>query len=207
MPEEIRVRAFEPFFSTKGRRASGLGLTVAFGTVRAHGGFVELDSLPGRGTLARLAFPRAPDDALPAGPPEPPADPRTRWRGRETVLVVDDDPIARAEARRALEEFGYHVEVAANTREALVRLRHKPRVDLVLLDMVLPGLNGPEALARILKHWPGQRVLMISPYRLHEQEELCLRHGAVGIHSRPLREEDLPRAVRAALDGPPPVAP
>ncbi len=205
MPEDVRERAIEPFFSTKGARASGLGLTIVFGTVRAHGGFVELDSYPGRGTLVRLALPRLPDVDLPADTVAAP-DPRAAWRGRETVLVVDDDPHARADIRRLLEDFGYHVEVAGDPRGALSRLRQRPKVDLVVLDMVLPGMNGVEFLQRVLQHWPAQRVLMHSPYRLQDQEEVALRRGAVGVFTSSRRDEDLVRAVRQALDGPPPAA-
>lgn len=205
MTEEVKTRAFEPFFSTKGDRASGLGLTLAFGTVRSHGGFIEIDSIPARGTLVRIALPRLPEESLPAEIDLTEQDPKARWRGRETILLVDDHPLAREEGRRILEEYGYHCEVAGDPREALVRLRQKPEVDLVALDMVLPGFNGPDLVRKILRHWPGQRVLMLCPYPLREQAELALRLGAVGVFERSGKERDeLARAVRAALDGPPP---
>lgn len=203
MSEKVRARAFSPFFTTKGKRASGLGLTMVYGAARAHGGFVELDSNPGQGTIARLALPLS-DATLPETRQAP--DDATRWRGREMLLVVDDDPSAREECRRLLEPFGYLVETVATPREALNRLRHRPRVDLVLLDMVLPGWNGPDVLRRILGHWPGQRVLMLCPYPLPDQEEVALREGAVGIYLKPLTAEALARSVRQALDAPPPAS-
>ncbi len=207
IPDDVRAKAFEPFFTTKGGRSSGLGLTMAYGTIRAHGGFTELESVPGRGTTVRLAFPLRPEEELPdAGEDDDDRDPRTRWRGRETVLMVDDDHGSREEAVRILEGYGYHVELASTPRAALQRLRQRPAVDLVLLDMVLPGWNGPDVLSRILRNWPGQRVLMISPYPLREQEDQAMQIGAVGVFRKPLRDPDLARATRSALERPPPAA-
>ncbi|UCF67871.1 MAG: response regulator [Acidobacteriota bacterium] len=206
MSEEVRARAFEPFYSTKGSRSSGLGLTLAYGTVRAHGGYSELDRRASGGTLVRLAFPLLGTQDIPREPHEPALDPRARWRGRETVLVVDDDQAGREEAMRLLESYGYHIELAGTPREALQRLRHRPEVDLVLLDMVLPGWNGPDVLRRILRHWPGQRVVMISPYPLQDHEEQALQLGAVGVYHKPIRDPQFPRTVREALDCPPPAA-
>lgn len=203
MAEDIRARAFEPFFTTKGRRTPGLGLTLVFSTVKAHGGFVELDSRPGEGTVVRLAIPLLPADALPEVPAAP-ADPLAAFRGRELVLVCDDDELVRAEARRMLESFGYQVELAANPRQALDRLRQRPPVDLVLLDMVLPGFNGVDVLHRILRHWPAQRVAMISPYPLPEQEDLAQKAGALAVIRKPLSLPGLAEEVRHALDGCPP---
>lgn len=204
MSEDVRLRAFEPFFSTKGGRATGLGLTAAYGTVRALGGYAELDSELGRGTLVRLALPRLPESALPEQSVSEEPDPRARWRGREHVLVVDDDTSGRDLAREILERFGYHVEVATTPREALDRLRHKPAVDLVLLDMVLPGWSGLEVLRRIVRIWPGLRVLMVSPYPLPDQEASALQIGAADTVRKPLADPDLARAIREALDRPPP---
>ncbi len=206
IPPEIRTKVFEPFFSTKGSRASGLGLTLAYSATRAHGGFADLDTTVGEGTSVRLAFPLLPEDEVPEIVAERETDPKVRWQGRETILMVDDDHGPRAEAARILEPYGYHVELASSPREALQRLRHRPQVDLVLLDMVLPGWNGPDVLARILRNWPGQRVLMVSPYPLREQEDLAMQTGAIGIYRKPLRDPELARAVRGALDRPPPAA-
>lgn len=204
MTDEVRTRAFEPFFTTKGNRFPGMGLALVFGAVRSHGGFVELDSRPGEGTIVRMAFPRLREDALPATPAPPPTDPQQLFRGRELLLVVDDDPLVRTEARRLLEEFGYQVELAATPRIALERLRQRPQVDLVLLDMVLPGFNGVDFLRRILRHWPSQRVAMISPYPLPDQEDQALKSGALSVIRKPLGNPGLAREVRDALDRPPP---
>lgn len=204
MTADVCERAFAPFFTTKGPHAAGLGLTVAYGIARSHRGFIELESGPGTGTSARLTLPLA--DAEDALVVVTSVDPRQRWRGRETVLIVDDDLDAADELRRQLEAFGYHAETVNAPGDAMQRLRHRPSVDLVLLDMVLPGRNGNEVLSRILKHWPGQRVLMICPYPLPDQEEAARRLGAMGNVHRPLHTDALAQAVRGALDQPPPVA-
>jgi PAS domain S-box-containing protein len=206
MTEEVRTRAFAPFFSTKGAEASGLGLTLAAGIVRAHGGFIELDSEPGRGTVARLAFPLV-EQRLEGS--ESAADAQfeeRRWRGNETLLAVDDDGGALDSYRRLLEQAGYHVEVASSAELAFSRLRQRPHVDLVLLDMVLPGTTSASLLRRILRLRPGQRVLAVSPYPLPDKEEEVLELGAVGVYRKPLDSGHLPASVRRALDRPPPAA-
>jgi PAS domain S-box-containing protein len=206
MTEEVRTRAFAPFFSTKGEEASGLGLTLAAGIVRAHGGFIELDSEPGRGTVARLAFPLVARQDGPAEPATDFASGERRWRGNETLLAVDDDGGALDSYRRLLEHAGYHVEVASSAELALSRLRQRPHVDLVLLDMVLPGTTSANLLRRILRLRPGQRVLAVSPYPLPDKEEQVLELGAVGVYRKPLDSGHLPASVRRALDRPPPAS-
>ncbi|MBP7147756.1 MAG: response regulator [Acidobacteria bacterium] len=200
MTSDVRNRAFEPFFTTKGGRAAGMGLPLIYGTVRAHHGFVELDSVYGRGTIVRLALPLVPEGSLPLAPQPAARDPHILWRGRESVLVVDDDEATRHEVRRILEDFGYTAEMASTPRLAMQRLRQRPRVDLVLLDMVLPNTSGLDLLRMVLKHWPNQRVLMLSQYPLPEQEDQALRTGALGIVRKPPRAPELPRLVREALD-------
>ncbi|GEM_PF-4251244 len=207
MSDEIRARAFEPFFSSKGVRSSGMGLTMAYGTIRAHHGFMEVDTEVGRGTSIRMALPLADTEEVESTGPQETGDESAAWRGRETILVVDDDPSSRQEARTLLERFGYHVEVASTPRAALQRLKQRPRIDLVLLDMVLPGWNGPDVLTRILRLWPGERVMMVSPYPLPDQEEHARKLGAVEIYQKPFTNPELSRAVRRALDSPPPAAP
>ncbi len=204
MTEDVRLRAFEPFFTTKGPRAAGLGLTSAYATARSLGGYIELDSEPGRGTIFRMALPKLEDEDLPEELESPEPDPRTRWRGRESILVVDDDAGSREAVREILERYGYHVEEAANPRDALDRLRKRPGIDLVLLDIVLPGRSGLDVLRRIVRRWPGQRVIMLSPYPLPDQEAQALAIGAADTFRKPATDPDLPRAVREALDRPPP---
>jgi PAS domain S-box-containing protein len=203
MTDEVRTRAFAPFFSTKGAKASGLGLTLAAGIVRAHGGFIELDSEPGRGTVARLAFPLAERAAAEPGEDTGPLPDERGWRGHETLLAVDDDGSALDTYRRLLQPHGYHVETASSAEVALHRLRQRPAIDLVLLDMVLPGSTGPDLVRRILRSRPGQRVLAVSPYPLPDKEEQVLELGAVGVYRKPLDPEQLPAGVRRALDRPP----
>jgi PAS domain S-box-containing protein len=203
MDERVRNRAFEPFFTTKGSRGTGLGLTLAYGTARSHGGFAEIDSETDRGTIVRLALPAIDPATMPAAEAPAEKDRRLRWRGRETVLVVDDDGVARDEAREILEAYGYHVEVAPGPREALQRLRQRPSVDLVLLDMVLPGWSGLEVLRRIVRIWPGQRVVMVSPYPLPDQETTARHLGASDTFRKPWKGAELARVVRQAIDRPP----
>lgn len=203
LSDEVQRRAFAPFFTTKGPHAAGLGLTVAYGTARSHGGVLELHPAADGGAVARLLLPLG--RALP-GTAVGPRDPRERWRGRESILIVDDDTDHSDAWRRGLEGFGYHVERAGSPGDALERLRLRPAVDLVLLDMVLPGRNGPEVLERILHHWPGQRVLMIASYPLPEQELEVRRIGALGSIRSQLSGDELARACREALDQPPPAA-
>jgi PAS domain S-box-containing protein len=207
MTDDVRTRAFAPFFSTKGTRASGLGLTLAAGIVRAHGGFIELDSEPGEGTVARLAFPLAEPAGGDAGEETGPLADERGVRGTETLLAVDDDGSALDGYRRLLQPLGYHVEAASAAEIALHRLRQRPEIDLVLLDMVLPGSTGPELVRRMLKTRPGQRVLAVSPYPLPDKEEQVLELGAVGIFRKPLDPDKLPEAIRRALDRPRPAQP
>jgi hypothetical protein len=209
MDDSVRARAFEPFFTTKGGRASGLGLTSAFATTRAHGGFVEIDAEPGRGTIVRLALPRSdePQEVESTTPVPSASSPEELARGFENVLVVDDDPAGRLAATESLERFGYHVESAPTPRDALQRMRQRPAVDLVLLDLVLPGWSGLEVLRRIQRIWPGQRVVMLAPYPLPDQEAQALQLGAAGTARRPLSDLELARIVRGALDRPPSMPP
>ena len=121
------------------------------------------------------------------------------------VLVVEDSARMAKALEKGLKEECYAVDVATSGVDGL-HMAVTGEYDLVLLDMVLPGWNGPDVLRRVLRHWPGQRVLMISPYPLPDQEELALHEGAVGVFLKPFAEPDLPRAVREALDRPPPAA-
>ncbi len=212
MDATTQARLFEPFFTTKPcGQGTGLGLATVWGIVRQSGGHVDFTSEPGRGTSFRVHLPRVEADA--EARDVSPLDP-TRWRGTETVLVVEDQEGVRGVARSMLESAGYRVLDAGDAATARARLAaHPGPVDLLLADVVLPDESGPGLAERLATLRPGMRVLFVSGY-LNDD---VVRHGAPSASGRlldkPFTRERLLRAVRQALDdplperGPAPAAP
>jgi PAS domain S-box-containing protein len=199
MVADVLARAFEPFFSTKPHdQASGLGLSTVYGIVRQHEGYIEASSEPGWGTTMDLYFPRV------AGPPEvlsTPVPPELCGRG-ETVLVVEDEGVVRQVTRRALERLGYRVLSASHGAEALrVAKEHEGALDLLLTDVVLPFMKGPEVAERLSLHQPQLRVLFMSGYTgdvLADQGVPKERHEVL---SKPFSPKTLAKHLRQILDG------
>ncbi|MBV8613150.1 MAG: PAS domain-containing protein, partial [Acetobacteraceae bacterium] len=165
MDEAVRARAFEPFFTTKPLgQGTGLGLSQTYGFVRQSGGFVRLDSAPGRGTTVRLYLPRheparssEPRQDLDAGPAEADAG--------EAVLLVEDEPEVREMTAERLRELGYQILEAVNGPVALDLLHSGARVDLLVTDVGLPGgLNGRQLAEAARESRPGLPVLFITGY-------------------------------------------
>jgi nitrogen-specific signal transduction histidine kinase/CheY-like chemotaxis protein len=161
MSEEVRGRIFEPFYSTKftGR---GLGLAAVRGIVRGHGGAFELESAPGCGTRIRVLFPAL---SVAVGPEEAPAPECDDWRGEGAVLLADDEPAPRGITARLLAAIGFDPVLAAGGPEAVRRFEEDPgRFRLAVLDVVMPGLDGPGVCRRLRELAPGLPVLFISGY-------------------------------------------
>ncbi len=159
MEEETLSRIFDPFFSTKGP-GRGLGLAAVLGIMKSWGGGVRVESAPGRGTTVEVFFPAA-SLALPREPEEK----RASLPGTGTILVVDDEPLVGNLARDALEGFGFRVFLARGGEEALEIFRREGRkIDLVVLDRVMPGLDGPETMERLRELRPGLKVILISGF-------------------------------------------
>ncbi len=193
MDDRTSARIFEPFYSTKTEgRGTGLGLAIVRGIVSKSQGHVWVESELGRGSTFRLLFPRSRE---PLGTEVPPVD-APPSRGSETILVVEDDASVRALTSKILRERGYRVIECAGAAEALSQA--EAGFELLLTDVVMPEINGPE-LARLLvaKH-PGLAVLYMSGYAEHEM----LQRGVVesGVLSKPFGPEALATTVRRLLD-------
>ena len=191
-------RIFEPFFTTKEQgKGTGLGLATVYGIVRQSGGHVRVFSEPGVGTTFEVYLPCV--DAAPAhGAAEAPATPAA---GTATVLLVEDEPSIRGVAARVLERRGYTVIAAAHGEDAITAARaHPGNIDLLLTDVVMPGMSG-SALARTLAHErPGLRVLYMSGYT----DDDIVHHGVLDSGTMFLEKPFTPRIlaqhVRDALD-------
>lgn len=166
MSAETRARIFDPFFTTKPvGQGTGLGLSMVYGTVKQHGGYVDAVSAPGQGTTMELYWPVATAAATaPAGAAAGSAGFRWERPGHgRVVLVADDEPLVRALAERALEEEGYEVIAAEDGAAALELLeRGRVRPDLIVTDVIMPGRNGRQLHDAAAARWPGVPVLFMS---------------------------------------------
>jgi signal transduction histidine kinase/ActR/RegA family two-component response regulator len=200
MSPEAREHAFEPFYTTKPLgQGTGLGLSTVYGIIKQSGGYVWIDSRLGEGTTITVDLP-AVSEALPA-PAERAPGPS---RGRETVLVVEDEPLVRRLARRALEEHGYTVLEAADGREAIAELASGEHpIGLVLSDLVMPRMSGRELGQEIARRYPGLPVLFMSGYTGEDVRSRGLLEGSAPFVQKPFTADALARRVRTMLDGNP----
>ena len=190
---EVRDRMFEPFFTTKEAAAgSGLGLSTVYGIVRQVGGHIDVESSPQQGTTFRIYLPGASDVA-----------PEDTTSAGETILVVEDDPAVRELLADLLTGEGYRVIVAVDGADALARVEDDPQpIDLMVSDVVMPGLSGPGLAARLQPDFPRLKTLFITGYG----ESHVSSHG-VDIETQPIVRkpfdpETLVRTVRHLLDLP-----
>ena len=193
------TRIFEPFFTTKEQgKGTGLGLSTVFGVVQQSGGSVWVYSEVGKGTTFKVYLPRV-DGAVEAiGTTVPP----TTLRGSETILLVEDDDQVRVVARGILRRNGYEVIDARNAGEALLYSEmHSGTIHLLLSDVVMPQVSGPELAKRLASARPGMKVLCMSGYT----DDSIVRHGVLDAHiaflQKPITPETLTTRVREVLDG------
>jgi CheY-like chemotaxis protein len=199
MSEEVAARAFEPFFTTKPvGKGTGLGLAMCEGIVRQAGGHITLDSEPGRGSTFRVFLPRADDEPSAPSPKTATDNPA---RGRETLLLVEDEALILRMTRRVLGELGYTVLAASNGYEALAVLeRHPGDVQLLITDVVMPKMSGRELAARITALRPDMRVLFTSGYAADEIGEDGVLGDGINFLAKPYVPSKLADAVREILD-------
>lgn len=197
IPSEILPHIFEPFFTTKGNAGSGLGLASVYEILKQHQGGVTVESKPANGTAFHFFFPRA----AVTDPVEPPRD--EPQSGSETVLVVDDERSVRRIVRKTLEQFGYAVLEAANGEEGIRLFTEQgPRIQLVILDIVMPGISGWDVLRAIKAHRPALPVIVQSGYVVsgNHPEDTPLKADA--FLRKPYELAELLQTVRQVLDAP-----
>jgi CheY-like chemotaxis protein len=199
MSEEVKTHIFEPFFTTKVMGSgTGLGLATAYGAVKQAGGSIEVYSEVGSGTTIRIYLPRVEEEASKLVREELP---RKLLGGAETVLLVEDENIVRDMCARALDELGYKVLQASNGEEAIVLSRgHGGRIDLLMTDVVMPGMNGGELAEQLIPNRPGMKVLFTSGYT----EDVIVHHGVlddeVSFLGKPYSPSALAKKIREVLD-------
>jgi nitrogen-specific signal transduction histidine kinase len=198
MEEEIKKRIFDPFFTTKEMgRGTGLGLAMVYGIIKGHNGFIDVSSEPGCGTTFKLCLPASEKKVSEQKPSISKA-----FRGSETVLLVDDEPAVLAVSKKILESLGYIVHGVGNGSEAITFFREmKSKVDLVILDMIMPGLSGSETFDCIREADPSVKVILCSGYSLDGQAQRILDRGCRGFIQKPFNIIDLSRKIREVLEG------
>ena len=201
MEREVLDRIFEPFFTTKDvGQGTGLGMSMIYGIVKAHGGQVNCYSEPGKGTVFNIYFPALKDVGLPA-PKSEPVSLEDVGGDLEMVLVVDDEEPILEVAKEILEGRGYRAVTAASGEEALELFKSRnPRIDLVILDLGMPGMGGRRCLAGLMEIDPRVPVIVASGYseKIHARE--VLEAGARGFVRKPYRMDDMLKKIREVLD-------
>lgn len=199
MDEQTRDRIFEPFFTTK-QGGTGLGLSMVYGIVQQHDGFIDVISEPGRGSSFLVYLP------VMRGEVEPKTQPVSSSNlpvGTETILLVEDEPIVREVSRLLLTQLGYRVLVASDGAQALALSDAETGpIDLLITDIVMPGMDGRELAATLTRRRPSLRVLFTSGYT----EDVIVRRGVleqgVDFLAKPFARELLAARVREILDRP-----
>jgi CheY-like chemotaxis protein len=201
MDATTRSRLFEPFYSTKARgRGTGLGLSTVYGVIRQSGGHIEVDSTVGRGTVFKIYLPQIDKPAVPQKlAPSAVKVPQ----GSETVLLVEDEDEVRAAVYESLRMRGYIVLNARHGKEAvMICRRHAGPIHLLLTDVIMPQMTGPELVQRVLPLHPEMHVLYVSGYTDDALHQRNLMEPGTAFLQKPFTPDALARQVRAVLDTP-----
>ena len=197
MDKATRQRIFDPFFTTKDKgRGTGLGLASAYGIVKNHGGTIKVMSEPGHGTTFNIYLPLSEAEAQHELTVE-----KNIVTGNETVLIVDDEEMILEVGKSMLEKLGYHVVVAGNGEQAVEMVANmKNQIDLVILDMIMPGMDGEKTFVQIREIQPELSILLSSGYSINGQATKIMRRGCDGFIQKPFNISGLARKIREVLD-------
>ncbi len=197
MDAATQERIFDPFFTTKGPgKGTGLGLASVYGIIKTHGGFIDVDSEEDRGSTFKFYLPVSERKNFEKTKPQDQA-----LRGSETILFVDDEKMITQTIEEMLNRLGYKVLVACSGKEAVeVYGKKRGEIDMVILDMVMPHMNGSETFDRIKAMDPGVKVLLSSGYSFDSHAAGILERGCDGFIQKPFKMKKLSRKIREILD-------
>lgn len=200
MDPETVERIFEPFFTTKGLGISnGLGLASAYGIVKSHNGYINVSSEPNVGTTFEIYLPVTDKKAA-----EKKAVSRKLYKGSQTVLLVDDENMIIDVGKKILRKMGYNVLTADSGEAALEMLKNcRVQIDLVILDMIMPGMSGKETFDGIKALFPDMKVLLSSGYSIDGQASEIMARGCNGFIQKPFGMEQLSQVIREILNNKP----
>jgi CheY-like chemotaxis protein len=200
MDKKTMERIFEPFFTTKGLgKGTGLGLASVYGIIKGHGGYIDVHSEQWKGTTFEIYLPASEREI-------------TREKemtegilpGSETILLVDDEDIIIDVGKQMIEKLGYTVLTASSGKEAMqAYCQNLNKIDLVVLDMIMPDIGGGETYDQLKGINPGVKVLLSSGYSIDGQAKEILDRGCNGFIKKPFDMKSLSRALREILDSSP----
>ena len=200
METDVLTNVFEPFFTTKGKeKGTGLGLATSYGIIKQHDGDIGVYSEAGQGTTFKIYLPLSSKPVAKEAPPS--RSPKPGPAAPDTVLVVEDDPSVRTLAVSILRKAGFNVLSSENVDEAVsLSAVHKGEIDLVLTDVIMPGMKGPEVYKAIHRLHPLSKVLYMSGY----SDNLVAHHGVlmqgISLLQKPFTANDLLNKVHQVLD-------
>ncbi len=197
MDETTQQRVFDPFFTTKEMgRGAGLGLASAYGIVRNHMGIIEVSSKKGEGTVFDIYLPASEKDAL-----REKEVAEKIIKGSKTILLIDDEDMIIDVGKRMLAKLGYNIMIAKSGREALEIYReNQKKIDMVILDMIMPGMGGGETYDKLKEINPGIKVLLSSGYSINGQAAEILNRGCSEFIQKPFSLKELSQKLREILD-------
>jgi len=194
IPYEIKDRIFDPFFTTKSRgKGTGMGLAIVYGILQNHHGDVNVVSIPGKGTTVSFYLPIADNKNLEIPLEKPPTE-TPILKGKGTILIIDDEEVICNAVSDGLTRFGYHV-YTANNGEQGISMFNEHKIDLIILDMIMPGISGEQTFDLLKKEDPNVKVMIHTGYTHKEIQERMMSKGALQVVNKPYDIFEMARLV------------